>query len=599
MTGLAWGAQFSISDPTTLDSTGTRPGRNPQNGRRLVNFVDVLIHIDNLAIQGANVINISLGASGTALLNLQDTVAMRSVREQIGAFRGGLLAAGRVAPLLVVSSGNVSLADPRVSLFPMLKDSLPNHVLVVAALKRDSTLLTAPQNSSYIDLVAPGESIGYIDDSGVFLASGASFATPIVTGVAALIRSFDPRIPSDSVRQLILDGALRSSRRVGGYLVADAFESMKLAAARPGAPLCGNRIWADGRDVFAQRTTGPENIATLPSSWTHPNRLLPFHGGRLLLAALGGDVAGFDWTPTGFVTTTRFPQSLETFRGTTTALQATHDGDSSAFEFIDDSNNMRIFATALSGGWPSGTALQVGNPIAVTGPVLQAEARCARFDFNAPTQAYVCAESVMVALSSERLTARTLPSPSFQRIAVAVTRLRKTLINEVAQDCRNATATPPSRCPKFVYSETPLSTRTLLLRRDDGTVLADWTVAGTSVRLNTFTEDDTELAVEEKASVRLTYIERIGIVGGNGWQTQVADSGETVTQCAMVYYDLPATLAPQATRMPMNTNVCVWSLGTSTFGREAGPVALGPPLRETTPKGTAPVARHRVRAPRR
>ncbi|MGH7709950.1 MAG: hypothetical protein ACREOG_01625 [Gemmatimonadaceae bacterium] len=178
----------------------------------------------------------------------------------------------------------------------------------------------------------------------------------------------------------------------------------------------------------------------------------------------------------------------------------------------------------------------------------------------------------------ERTTTRTIPSPSFDRIAVAVTRLRSRLVEEVAQDCKNATATPPSRCPLFVFEEAPVSSRMLVLSRRDGNTLADWTINDVIVRLNTFTEDDRELAVEERRAVTQSSIEVIGIVGGFGWSTRTTFIGETISSCRFLYYDRPTGSAPPSITLTMSNSVCVESLGSVTFGRPRGPFGLGFPM---------------------
>jgi len=58
----------------------------------------------------------------------------------------------------------------------------------------------------------------------------------------------------------------------------NAYESLKRAAERVGAPLCGNRVWAVGGNVFAQRdSTTIEQLATVGGSL---RETLVHHGGR-------------------------------------------------------------------------------------------------------------------------------------------------------------------------------------------------------------------------------------------------------------------------------------------------------------------------------
>jgi hypothetical protein len=320
--------------------------------------------------------------------------------------------------------------------------------------------------------------------------------------------------------------------------------------------------------VFAQRSNGPESIAILADSMMNPNRILPLHGGRLFFVSTAG-VGGqtYEWAPTGFVTTSRFPAPTEfPFKGSMQSLKATHDGDSTALAIVTGAS-LQIAASALNGSVPTGTPVNVGNQITLTGDVTQLERRCSRFDYDTPTQAYVCGDSMDIALLRERTVVHTIPSPSFGLIAVAATRLQTRFVSEIAQDCQNASATPPSRCPKFTFEETPLSTRLIVLRRSDGTQLTDGTTNGVHLRLNTFTEDDTELSVEERGYVLPSAVEVIGVVGGNGWKTQVTVEPEAVTACTLVYYDRVSTGSPMPTRTTANPSVCTFSGGIAGFGR--------------------------------
>ncbi|MGQ0765949.1 MAG: S8 family peptidase [Gemmatimonadota bacterium] len=254
MAGLAWRARFGFRDPTHVDSLG-KPAVNPSTGRRAGYFEDALLNIGALADSGVQVINISLGADSVPVIDLLDTVATDRMRGYAGAVAGRLRFGGRTPPVLVVAAGNVPQGDPRGSLFPFLKDSLRDHVIVVAAMKRDGGLQNAPSGSAYIDVVAPGEDIYVIDELADWSVGGASYATPIVTGIAALLKSFDPTLSTDSLRLLIIEGANRSGKVSGGYPVADAYESLKLAAGRTGAPICGNVVLSQYASITGGNTT--------------------------------------------------------------------------------------------------------------------------------------------------------------------------------------------------------------------------------------------------------------------------------------------------------------------------------------------------------
>ena len=81
-------------------------------------------------------------------------------------------------------------------------------------------------NSNYgrltVQLAAPGQEILSTSNSGSFeYKSGTSMAAPMVSGVAALMASVNPRITAGELRGLLLQSAARSSLPVGaGYLDA-------------------------------------------------------------------------------------------------------------------------------------------------------------------------------------------------------------------------------------------------------------------------------------------------------------------------------------------------------------------------------------------
>lgn len=90
-------------------------------------------------------------------------------------------------------------------------------------------------------------------------SSGSSVAVPLVSGIAGLLLATDSSLTAEQLRSFILEGARRSGRNVGGYPIPDAYEALKVAAERSGAPLCGNRVWARNAALFAQR--GPLDLA--------------------------------------------------------------------------------------------------------------------------------------------------------------------------------------------------------------------------------------------------------------------------------------------------------------------------------------------------
>lgn len=84
-----------------------------------------------------------------------------------------------------------------------------NEALFVGAVNSDDTLASFSNRGPFVDLVAPGVAIRTtaVDDA-YRLASGTSFASPIVAGVAALCFSVNPQLRPISVQQALTDSAV-------------------------------------------------------------------------------------------------------------------------------------------------------------------------------------------------------------------------------------------------------------------------------------------------------------------------------------------------------------------------------------------------------
>lgn len=77
----------------------------------------------------------------------------------------------------------------------------------------------------------------------------------MVAGIAGMLKSFDPALTAAELKTLILQGAQRGGRQVAGdagQYLANAYESLKVAAERPGTPVCGHPAILRG-PIAAQR----------------------------------------------------------------------------------------------------------------------------------------------------------------------------------------------------------------------------------------------------------------------------------------------------------------------------------------------------------
>ncbi len=183
-------------------------------------------------------------------------------------------------PLVIFSAGN-DWVDASFG-YPLLRDSFPNNILTVGSSTSSSQLATFSDTGSYIDVFAPGENVyTYAGNAlgSIGAVSGTSYSAPLATGIAGLLRSFDSRLTPDSIRALIIQGGTDGGRLVRGTPVVNAYASLKRAARRSGAPLCGNHLWAANGKVYAQRATSSEAIIDVMNSgdaWT----VSPMHGGH-------------------------------------------------------------------------------------------------------------------------------------------------------------------------------------------------------------------------------------------------------------------------------------------------------------------------------
>lgn len=135
-----------------------------------------------------------------------------------------------------------------------------------------------------VNIAAPGVDVGSIGpNGGIVTGSGTSFAAPYVSGVAGLLRSFDPTLTADSTRKLILAGARKGGRTVAGdrpIPVLDAYGALQAAAEAKGTRLCGNRVWHDGAKVTASR--GSETEILFTDGAPDPEYLNVHHGGSTI-----------------------------------------------------------------------------------------------------------------------------------------------------------------------------------------------------------------------------------------------------------------------------------------------------------------------------
>lgn len=300
MSGMMWRAATYLYDVTPRLPTGA-PRLNAA-GQHYTDPNDVVRAIVAAANAGARVINFSMAARVPTPLTPIPPVQDSAVRRSMGVIVQNLatFAQGRT-PLIVISTGITPGATAHYAQWPILADSLPGQVLNVAASNRARLLMFVPPNSPLVDVAAPGDSVGTWATGGGSRESGTSFSTPLVAGVAGLLMAFDSTLTTAEVRNLVIQGAAAGGDSAGGVPILDAYESLRLAAQRPGAPLCGNRLWSDSGVVVAERVLASGAVAetlTVVPAGIAPTYLAPIHGGkRLFNGGFGATWRELNWMP--------------------------------------------------------------------------------------------------------------------------------------------------------------------------------------------------------------------------------------------------------------------------------------------------------------
>jgi len=165
-------------------------------------------------------------------------------REALAELRAAIDYAGRKNVLLVVGAGNsgLDLDQPKNATYPACFDA--DNILTVAMIDVRGELVryTAGDRvlgSNYgarnVDIAAPEQSFTTFETNGVSsyaLAGGTSNAAPLVSGIAALTLSVDPKLGALELKKILMDTARRLPSLEGkvacGGLV-DAYASLRAA----------------------------------------------------------------------------------------------------------------------------------------------------------------------------------------------------------------------------------------------------------------------------------------------------------------------------------------------------------------------------------
>ncbi len=273
-TGVLWKAKLSLWDMyvSEQDSSVTIENSFGHQSEMIAHYVY------SAGLRGAKIINLSMALKWQSVKPVEGNafdVERREIAHNLLVRALGQLATHGKHPLVVIAAGNDSV-DAKWGGYALAKAQYPDQVLVVGATKADGQVWERSNWGDTVDVYGPGAGVWVFGrGSTPHQVYGSSFAAPLATGIAGLLAGFDPRLTLPEIRNLIRQGA----RTVDGRKVLDAYASLKLAAQRPGAPLCGNRIWVEGDGVKVQRTSSLiETI--IPSGISGSTYLSPYHGGK-------------------------------------------------------------------------------------------------------------------------------------------------------------------------------------------------------------------------------------------------------------------------------------------------------------------------------
>jgi hypothetical protein len=236
--------------------------------------------------------------------------------------------------LVVISAGNDALNSTTVANYIAdtlstllrsgllrLRDSAPQYAsrMIVVSATSPGGVLWAGSNvfTDALDIAAPGQGVLTVDTSivnqptGLVLFTGTSAATPLVSGVAALLWSMAPNLLPGEVKDYILRGAayerydsttgtLSVPPTVQGYAFRqlDAYGALQLLSKeRQGTPICGYLVSSRGKYVAFHKNgplAAPTDSVRVPGVAGAVNMVSVARGGRRIAVYANSDSgAGF------------------------------------------------------------------------------------------------------------------------------------------------------------------------------------------------------------------------------------------------------------------------------------------------------------------
>lgn len=205
------------------------------------NLFEAIIYAADM---GIDVLNLSWGSARDPLQSEQDILNYAVLEKNV---------------VITVSAGNDGAkAKPEALFYPATYD----NVLSVGATDSDDSKWTSSTYNYFIDLVAPGVSIySTVNDNGYGTQSGTSFASPMVAGVAALVKAEFPelsalqimervRVSADDIYDVgtnsVFDGKLGRGRLNAFNAVSQAdLKSLRIQSFEASTPFSEHLFFGD------------------------------------------------------------------------------------------------------------------------------------------------------------------------------------------------------------------------------------------------------------------------------------------------------------------------------------------------------------------